>query len=435
MSIVGRTRALELVALLAPLRQRDFALLWGAMAVSLLGDGIYFVAIAWESFALSNSPVTLSLVGSAWTLPMVVSLLFGGVLSDRCDRRRLICVAALAQGVAIGALGALAIARALEMWALLSLVAAYGAAQGAFTPALEALVPTLVPSEQLLQASALDQLGRPLTLQLLGPAIGGLLVGVGGTGLAFLADAASFFVAGVAILSLRTRPARRRADSRARVIPDIAVGLRYVCSKRWLWGTLAAAALTLVAFVGPSEVLLPFLVKNQLHAGSGVLGAVRAFGGAGAMCGALVVGRCGLPTRFVTMMFASWALKCLGLAAYGLMVGGWSFALVAFLSGGVGALGNVVWGMMMKRFVPNELLGRVSSLDWLVSIGLVPLSFALTGPLAEAIGVRTLLLAAGVSGGLTMLAFLGLPGVRDPERQRARIMPAALTASGGHPQA
>jgi hypothetical protein len=93
----------------------------------------------------------------------------------------------------------------------------------------------------------------------------------------------------------------------------------------------------------------------------------------------------------------------------------------------MGALGNVVWGVMMKRLVPNELLGRVSSWDWFVSIGLVPLSFAMTGPLAQAVGARTLLLAAGATGAVTMLAFLGLPGVRDPERHSARIIGPALT--------
>ncbi|HET7051244.1 MAG TPA: MFS transporter [Solirubrobacteraceae bacterium] len=419
--LLRRAWASDVVSLLTPLRRRDFALLWSGMAVSLVGDGIYFVAIAWQSYELANAPTTLSLVGMAWSLPMVISLLLGGVLSDRYDRRRLICAAALTQGIAIAVVGVLATAGDLKLWALLSLVAVYGAAQGAFTPAFEALVPTLVAPDELLDACALDQLGRPLALQLIGPATGGVLIALGGTGLAFLTDAVTSLIAGTAILSLRARPAQRRADSLPTAVSDVVVGLRYVLANRWLWGTLAAAALTLVAFVGPSEVLLPFLIKNELHAGSGALGAVRALGGVGAVCGALTVGRGGLPTRFVTVMFVSWSLKCLGLAAYGLTVGEWSFALVAFFSGAMGALGNVVWGVMMKRHVPNELLGRVSSLDWLVSIGLVPLSFALTGPLAQALGVRTLLVVAGVTGAFTMLVFMRLPGVTDPERHELEL--------------
>jgi MFS family permease len=411
--------------LLAPLRRRDFALLWGAMAVSLVGDGIYFVAIAWQSYELADSPTTLSLVGTAWSLPLVLSLLLGGVLSDRYDRRRLICAAALAQGVAIAAVGALATARDLKLWTLLSLVAVYGTAQGAFTPAFEALVPTVVSPDQLIEASALDQLGRPLTLQLAGPAIGGVLVALGGTGLAFLTDAASFLIAAAAVLALRARPLRQHVGRPQRAVSDIAVGWRYVRANRWLWGTLVAAALTLVAFVGPSEVLLPFLIKNELHAGSGALGAVRALGGVGAICGAVVVGHGGLPARFVTLMFVSWSLKCLCLAAYGLAVGAWSFAVVAFVSGSLGALGNVVWGVMMRRLVPNELLGRVSSWDWMVSIGLVPLSFALTGPLAHAVGARALLLVAGVTGSVTMILFLRLPGLRDPQRTGDHRMAAS----------
>ena len=398
------------------------------MAVSLLGDGIYFVAIAWQCYELANSPVTLSLVGTAWTLPTVASLLLGGILSDRYDRRRLIFAAALVQGLAIAAIGVLATERDLKLAALLTLVAVYGAAQGAFTPALEALVPTLVPPDQLTEACALDQVGRPLALQLVGPAMGGVLVALGGTGVAFLTDAASFLIAGGAILALRARPTQRRADS-PRAASELAVGLRYVRANRWLWGTLAAAALTLVAFVGPSEVLLPFLIKNELHAGSSALGAVRALGGVGAICGAFFIGRSGLPSRFVTVMFISWSLKCLALAAYALTVREWSFALVAFVSGGLGALGNVVWGVMIKGLVPSELLGRVSSWDWLVSIGLVPLSFAVTGPLAQVFGVRTLLLLAGVTAAATMLLFLALPGVKDPELDSARVRRSLSTAT------
>src|SRR5258707_800927 len=117
------------VRLLAPLRQRDFLLLRRGLTASLLGDGIYFVAIAWESYQLSNAPTALALVGAAWTLPTVLFLLVGGAFSDRLERRRLLLYATLVEGFAIGLIGALTIAGLLQLWVLLLLVAVYRCAQ------------------------------------------------------------------------------------------------------------------------------------------------------------------------------------------------------------------------------------------------------------------------------------------------------------------
>lgn len=401
--------------MLAPLKNRDFAVLSGAMTVSLIGDGIYFVAIAWEAFKLSNAPAALSLVGVAWTLPSVFFLLVGGALSDRLERRSLMACAGFAQALAIGAIGGLATAGELQMWMLLCLVAVYGGAQAFFTPAFEAIVPTLVGQDELMSATAIDQFLRPLSIQLVGPVIGGAAIAVAGTGPAFLLDAATFAFAAAALLGIRAATPRPAQDASIRgTIGEIAEGLRFVRHNPWLWRTLAAAAVTMLAFVGPFQVLLPFLVKNQLHAGSGALGAIRAAGGVGALTAAVALGQAGRPGPLIRTMFAAWALQCLALVGYALAQGAWLFAALSLFSGALGAVGNVVWGTLMKTRVPNHLLGRVSSLDWLVSIGLVPVSFAITGPVAQAAGAQATMIGAGLIASVTMLAFLAMPGTRRP---------------------
>lgn len=406
--------------MLAALKNRDFALLWAGMAVSLVGDGIYFVAIAWEAFRLSNAPTALSFVGVAWTLPAVTCLLFGGALSDRFDRRRLLVWTALGQAAAIALIGVLASINELTLWILLCPVAVYGGLQAIFTPAFEAIVPTLVARDQLLGASAVDQLLRPLSIQLLGPAVGGIVIAVAGTGAAFLIDAGTFLIAASSLLAMSAGAVRHiKAKPSGSARAQIADGLRFVRRNPWLWRTLVAAGLALLAFAGPSQVLLPFLVKNELHAGGEVYGVIRAAGGIGAFCAAAAVGVSGRPRPLLGWMFAAWALQCFGLAAYALANGAWIFGLISLLSGAGGAVGNVVWGTLMKARVPNHLLGRVSSVDWLVSIGLVPLSFAITGPIAQAAGARLTIAAAGVCATLTMLAVLALPGTRSAEPANA----------------
>ncbi len=399
--------ALGRVHILTPLRGRDFALLWAGMTVSLIGDGIYFVAIAWEALRLSNTAMAISLVGVAWTLPTVGFLLLGGTLSDRIERRRLLIWASLIQALAIGAIALLDLGGTIHLWMLLGLVAVYGAAEALFLPAFEALVPMLVEADELGQASALDQFVRPMAIQLVGPAVGGILIALVGTSPAFLLDAGTFLFCAVTLMAMRVRPLMATAGSGATSkLSDLREGIRFVRTHPWLWKTLLAASLTMLLFVGPYQVLLPFLVKNALHGTSATVGLIRALGGGGAIVAALAVGQMGLPGWAFRAMFAGWAVQALTLAGFAVAHQAWMFAAVSLLGGATGAAANVVWGTLMKTRVPNHLLGRVASLDWLVSIGLVPLSFALTGPVAGLLGPRLTLLCAGLTATATLITFL-----------------------------
>jgi DHA3 family tetracycline resistance protein-like MFS transporter len=402
---------------LQPLGIRDFALLWTGMTVSLLGDGIYLVTIAWQVYELSNVPTALSVVGIAWTVPNVLLLLVGGVLSDRIDRRRLMMVSDVVRGIAIGAIGFLALADALELWHLLLLVAVYGAGEALFAPAFNAIVPDIVPGEQLVQANSLDMLVRPLTTQLAGPALGGILIAAIGTGGAFLLDGASFAISFACLLVISPRPLPvRDPESPSSMAREIGEGFRFVRSQTWLWGTLAAAAVFLLVFYGPSQVLLPFVVKNDLGGSARDYGFVLASAGIGAIGAALVVGQRALPRRQITVMYASWTLAAALIVVWGIASELWQMMIASVVRGAGATVGMVIWMTLMQTRVPRTLLGRVSSLDWLVSIGLIPVSFALTGPIAAAAGARETLVGAGLLGATITIAFLFVPGMRDPER-------------------
>ena len=197
---------LRSIRLLEPLRRRDYALLTAGSVVSLLGDGFFSVALAWQVYEISNLPTGLSSVGVAWTLPLVVFLLLGGVFSDRYDRRWLMVGADLVRAAAIGALGALSLMGVLELWHVVALIAFVGLGDAFFNPASTAIVPGLLPDEQLPQANALQGLLRPLMFRLVGPALGGFVVAVAGAGMAFVVDASSFVVSAIAIGSISTRP-------------------------------------------------------------------------------------------------------------------------------------------------------------------------------------------------------------------------------------
>ena len=408
------------VNLLAPLRHRDFRLLWSGMTISLIGDGIFLVAMAWQAYELWNAPAALSLLGIGMTIPTIAFLLPAGVLSDRLDRRSLMLCADLGRALVLAALAVLALTGHLTFWELVLLVALYGVGTAFFTPAFEAIVPDLVPAADLAAANSLDQFVRPITLRLAGPALGGALVAGVGTGAAFSVDALSFLVSAGAVFLMRP-PAHPRSEHVESSVGAVKEGLRFVRKRVWLWGTLVSAAIAYLAFMGPAEVLLPYVVKNELHASAGDLGLVFAAGGIGAIGAALFMGQRGHPRRDVTLMYAVWTLATLAVAGYGLATASWQLMVACLTFNALETAGTIIWATIKQRHVPASMLGRVSSLDWLISIGLLPLSFALTAPIAGLIGVRATLVGAAVIGGAVTLCALFLPGMRDMEGQAADV--------------
>jgi MFS family permease len=409
--------------LLSPLKVRDFRILWAGMTVSLLGDGVFIVAIAWESYALWNAPAALSIVSIGMTVPTIVFLLFGGIVSDRFDRRLVMAWADGVRALAVAGLAALVVTGALHFPALVALVAVYGAGTAFFTPAFESIVPELLPDAELPSANALDQFVRPIALRLVGPVLGGALVAVS-AGLAFAVDAASFAATFVAVMAIRTRRSVP-AEQHGSTLAAIAEGLRFVRARTWLWGTLGSAAIAYLVFLGPAEVLLPFVVKNELHASAGTLGLVLAAGGVGAIGAAAFVGRREHPRRDITVVYATWTLATLAIAGYGLATSAWQLMFACLVFNALEAAGTIVWATIKQRHVPGALLGRVSSLDWLISIALLPISFALTAPVAAAVGVRATLVGAALIGAAVTLGAYLLPGMTDVEREPSVTGPAA----------
>lgn len=428
MTLFDRMRASPLAR---PLEGRDYRLLVFGAVVSLLGDGFFFVALAWQVYDISNVPTALSFVGVAWTLPMVVFVLIGGAFSDRYDRRRLMIVADLIRGAAIGLMAVLSITGQIQLWHLAALIVFIGIGDAFFNPAFTAMVPDLVPEPHLPAANALTGIYRPLVTQLIGPALAGLTVAAVGPGAAFGVDALTFGVSAVAILGIRTRPPKRTTPPPpiTRTFVEVKEGLRFVRANPWCWATLLSAMMSLLVFLGPMEVLVPFLVKNRLGLGPEALGLIFAAGGVGSILMALTIGNLGQPRRRITAMYASWSIAVATMALYGLMTALWQALLIGFVVAALFELGQMIWITMLQQLVPRELLGRVSSLDWMISTGLVPVSFALTGPAAELLGPETTMIGAALLGAVLMSSLLFVRGVRDPEREGFQAASEGASAS------
>ncbi len=256
------------------LRHRDFALLWTGQSVSMLGDGIFNVALPLETLQVDSRPTALSLVLAARIAPTVCLLLLGGVVVDRVPRRFAMLAADVVRGLAVAAIAAGIALGDLHLWALLTMAVIFGIADAFFTPASIAIVPELLPRELLVQGSALATTSQQVARMLAGPALGGLVIAVSGLGAAFAVDAGSFAVSAGSLLALSSRP--RPARTGRSVLADALEGLRYCRSQRWLWVTISAAGVANLVAFSPLTLLVPLLIKNVLHDGPFVLGLVIA---------------------------------------------------------------------------------------------------------------------------------------------------------------
>lgn len=398
------------------------------MTVSFIGDGIYLVAIAWQVYEISNAPTALSMVGVAWSLPMTLFLLLGGVLTDRFERRRIMIAADLLRGASVATMGLLTLFGVVRLWHLIALAVVYGIGQALFAPAFGAIVPEIVPSDSLTQANSLDSFVRYSGERLFGPAVGGLLIHSFGAGGAFLIDAGTFVFSLLVLMRIDPRPAPQHSAQTA--WSGIGEGFRYVRSQPWLIATLLAALTALLFALGPFQILLPFLIKNELNGDAADLGLVFAAGGVGSIVASAAMGQAGLPRRHITFMYCGWAAGIGTLAVYAFATALWQAIVTEFLAWAAITAAMIVWGTLMHTLVPRQLLGRVTSVDWMVSTAFVPISFALTGPVSEAIGVRETFFWGGTLGMVATLVFLAWPGVRDTEREGL-----TMRATEPHPEA
>ena len=293
----------------------------------------------------------------------------------------------------------------------------YGVGTAFFTPAFDAIVPDMLPRADLPAANSLDQFVRPIALRLAGPALGGWLIAALGAGSAFAVDAASFVVSAVAVLAIAPAP-RIGGRGGAACSTTSAAGCRFVRRRVWIWGTLISAAVAYLVFLGPDRgaAALPGQerpARLRPDARPGVRGRRHRRD----RLRAIVMGQRGQPRRDITFIYVTWTLATLAVAGYGLATAAWQLMLACLAFNALETAGTIVWATLKQRHVPADMLGRVSSLDWLISIGLLPLSFALTAPVAAAIGDAGDPGRRGRRRRAVTLAALFLPGMRDVERE------------------
>jgi MFS family permease len=374
------------LAIMELARHREPRLLVSGQAISNFGDGVAIVALTLLVLDTTHSVTALGWFAAARMTPQVVFLLIGGAIVDRFSRRLLLILSDVVRAVLTGAIVILILCHSLHYWELIVFAVFFGSFDALFYPCIAAFTPEIVSEDLLPAMNAVRPLANNLMGSTIGPAVGGLLAAFS-TSLSIGVDCATFVVSATALALMRATPKPLRKEG-ATMIGDIKEGLHYVVRTRWLWTTSASVTLVNAFVLTPMFVLIPYFLRHNLHLAKDYVGfAVAAAGVSGAL-GALVVANLPMPKRRIRMMWIYWSIGSMTALVMGIATNFWEVIIFPIVVSPTIIFGNVIFESMMQSEVPRELLGRVSSVDWFVSLGVAPLGLVIASQVANVIGVR-----------------------------------------------
>jgi MFS family permease len=401
------------------LGERNFARYVAASTVSTLGTGMAMVALAFAVLEFGGA-TDLGIVLLAREIPIVVFVLLGGVFADRLPRRTILVSTDLVKGTAQLITAILLFSGTANVWNVALLQAVWGVA-GAFSrPATLGLVKETVSDTHLQEANALLQLSNSVLL-IAGPAVGALIVALGSPALAIAVDAATFFVAAALNASLRLVSKVRMAS--ASILGDLRDGWREFTGRSWVVAMVVSFGLFQLTYFPALLVLGPVVAKEELG-GAGAWGTILAIVAVGAVAGGLFALRIKVARPLVACQLFVLPAGVL-LAALAVPLSLIAIAAVSFFVGVGFALGNTLYQTAFQRNLPDHAISRISSYDWLGSLALNPLGYALIGPIAAVLGTSETLVAAALLNIAVCLSVLLLPSVRGIRMTTPVALPAA----------
>jgi len=417
---------MRLPARLDVLRLRNFRNLYIGEAVSMLGDGLFPVALTFGVLDLHHSGSDVGLVLAAFSLPMVLFTLIGGVWSDRLRREWVMIASDLIRFLTMAIIAALLLSGRAQVWSLALLGFVYGCGDAFFFPAYGALIQQIVPAERLQEANALRGMADGFGW-FVGPSISGILVALVGAGGTLGLDASTFLVSAGFLLTLRV-PALLRTKAPASFLAELRDGWREVRSRTWLWVMMLRAMLVLFVTIAPLQVLGPLAITARRESPA-LWGLMVGLFSLGMLIGGLIAlyYRPRRPMVIVALCGTTAAAPMIALA---LQLTRFELLAVWLLRGvAIGVL-SAVWDATLQRQIAPQSMARVSSWDWMTSGGLWPLGLVLAGPIAELMGITA---ALWLSAGLGIVLSLWVLLVKDVWRLRG--LPPGATAVTSVPEA
>jgi MFS family permease len=390
-----------------PLSLRDFRLLLGARAISYIGTYLAPIAVAFAILDNGGGATAVGLGFAAWTFAQVAALAVGGVVGDRVPRRLVMIGSDIASAAVRTTMGVLLLSGHAEVWHLIALQAAGGAAVAFYSPASYGLTREVVPEEQLQQANGLLAMARYAAFPL-GAAVGGSIVALIGPGTALLVDAGTYATSALLLAQIHVKSI---AKAGAGFLKELREGWSAFVEQTWVWVLVLWISLYFLITYAPFFVLGPYVAKHSMNGASSWAWVVTGEG-VGALLGA-VAGLRWRPRQ--PMVTAGWLLMLT--AVQNLVLAFHPTTLLLSLAAtGAGfsfALGSVIWDTTLQRTIPPAKLARVASYGWMGAMVFLPAGYALAGPIAMQIGLKPYLLIAAGWIVISTLFVVRLRAVRD----------------------
>ena len=392
--------------LLKSLHNRKFFLLWSGQTLSRLGDSVYKVALVWWVLQKTGSAAAVAKILIFSYLPMLLFLLAGGIVIDRFSRSKVMVASDLSRATVVLVVSVLAFEGRLEVWHLYIASGVFGTVNAFFQPAYTVIVTETVPAEALTSANSLTSLSKQIS-DVAGPALGASIVALAGTSVAFVVDGLSFIVSAFCLLPLlRASVSRITKPQAPSALKELREGFATVFASPWLWITIAVASLGNVTLSGPISVALPFLIKNDLHRDVGTLGVVYSMLGLGCVATTIWLGRSAKLRRRGLTFYVAYLIAAIMAVALGCRIPIAGVGIAMFIIGAALTSSTLIWMNILQEFVSREVLGRVSSIDYLGSYGLLPIGYAVTGWATDHLGASAVFI---IGGSITsLLALLAL---------------------------
>jgi DHA3 family macrolide efflux protein-like MFS transporter len=396
-------------------RNRDFILYWLGFLLSLIGDAIFSITLSWLVVEATGSGVIMGSILMAMGLPRIVLMLLGGVMTDRMDARRVMIISDLLRAGVMGGLMVLAWGGRPPVWSLYAVALTFGAVDAFYWPAANALRQRLIPPGQLSQANGIIT-GSMQASVIVGPPLGAVLLKVGGYSLNLFLNGLSFLVSAATLFAL-SLPAREApaASVRRSIWQDLYSGIRYV------WKTpiiLTLIVTTFVANIGANGVGvgLPFLA-DEMGVGVEGMGQMTSGYGIGGVLGALVFSLWVNRRPSLVLVVLAFLVQGLAFSLVGLAGGTWQVALLLAIVGIAATTVMVNFNSIVQSLVPPDLIGRVSSVSALISMGSTPIAQATAGWLMDQLGPRLLYIGGGLLEVVAALVALTRPAIRNYEKE------------------
>ncbi|MFI0960885.1 MFS transporter [Streptomyces sp. NPDC021080] len=400
---------------LVPAVLRDepqFARLFFGQSLSVVGDRMSFVAVPFAVLSVGGSASDVGLLAAAGLVPMLLFALVGGVWADRFPRHRIMLVSDLVRFATQGLAAVLLLTGVAEVRHLVLLMIVFGTADAFFMPAATGLIPLLVGPGRLREANALRGFVQSASL-VVGPALAGGLVALAGPGGALAVDALTFAVSAAFLARLTPgdpAAATTRPSSEGGFITDLRAGWTQVRGRTWVWSGMAAISVYHVVVLPAVFVLGPVLAESEWGGAAGWSIVTAGFG-----IGSIVGDVCAYRLKVEHPMALAAAALAVGSCQAVIIGSGATVVVIAVLEAVTGvavSLFFVIWETALQTHIPEAALSRVSSYDYLLSTGLMPLGLALAGPVADSLGVRPTLYAMTIIAVPAALALLCVPAVR-----------------------